>query len=32
VETYHNEDAETIFVALGSFAETAGEAVKAMRR
>ncbi len=32
VETYHTEDAETIFVALGSFAETAGEAVKAMRR
>lgn len=31
VEGFRTEDAETIFVALGSFAETAGEAVKAMR-
>lgn len=31
VEGFNTADAETIFVALGSFAETAGEAVRAMR-
>lgn len=31
VEGFWTEDAETIFVALGSFGETAGEAVKALR-
>lgn len=31
VEESYTEDADTIFVALGSFAETTGEAVKTMR-
>ena len=31
VEEFYTEDAETIFITLGSFGETAGEAVKVMR-
>ena len=32
VEKMYAEDAETLFVVMGSFAETAGEAVEAMRK
>lgn len=32
VETLYSEDAETILVTMGSFGETAGEAVKLMRQ
>jgi pyruvate ferredoxin oxidoreductase alpha subunit len=32
VEEFYTEDAETIFITLGSFGETAGEAVKVMRK
>ncbi len=31
VEEFYTEDAETIFITLGSFGETAGEAIKVMR-
>ena len=32
IEKMFAEDAETLFVVMGSFAETAGEAIKAMRK